>query len=273
MAVLSTVAKLWPASSWPVTFVACSGGFHNILYTFGLGYGLSMAANAGLTAAIAKRLHKAPLSPFGFACCGLYAAYGLRLSTFMVRRQGEESYAPQFDSIQLKSDMLGLVPKFGIVAGVSFAQALYTLPLVVATSPSARTAGPAVRAVGWAGVAFAAAGLVLEHLADEEKLVGKRASPKAPVMDGLYGYCRHPNYFGEILFHCGISCMGASGTTAQALACIFPTFFMAFTLQNAARRSDREADHKYKNVEGYAEWARRTPVLLPSLQLRAGVQA
>eukprot|EP00418_Pyrodinium_bahamense_P046035 CAMPEP_0179199138 /NCGR_PEP_ID=MMETSP0796-20121207/99068_1 /TAXON_ID=73915 /ORGANISM="Pyrodinium bahamense, Strain pbaha01" /LENGTH=44 /DNA_ID= /DNA_START= /DNA_END= /DNA_ORIENTATION= len=44
------MAALWPASSWPVTFAACSGGFSNILYAFGTGYGLSMTANAGLAA-------------------------------------------------------------------------------------------------------------------------------------------------------------------------------------------------------------------------------
>lgn len=263
MAVLSTMAAFWPAASWPVTFTLCSGGFHNILYTFGLGYGLSMTVNAGLTAAIAKHQYKAPLTPFGMVCCGLYAAYGARLTTFMLRRHNEESYAAKHDSLQLKSDTMGLGSKFAIVAGVSFGQALYALPLAVATAPAAARARPALRAVGWAGVGLALSGLLIEHVADEQKLLGKRALPNAPVMDGLYQYCRHPNYFGEILFHCGISCMGATGTPIQLAACIFPTFFMAFTLQNAARRSDREADHKYKNFTGYAEWAQAVPVLLP----------
>eukprot|EP00446_Apocalathium_sp_SHHI-4_P024576 CAMPEP_0177255688 /NCGR_PEP_ID=MMETSP0367-20130122/56506_1 /TAXON_ID=447022 ORGANISM="Scrippsiella hangoei-like, Strain SHHI-4" /NCGR_SAMPLE_ID=MMETSP0367 /ASSEMBLY_ACC=CAM_ASM_000362 /LENGTH=269 /DNA_ID=CAMNT_0018709451 /DNA_START=8 /DNA_END=817 /DNA_ORIENTATION=- len=259
------MAAFWPASSWPVTFVACSGGFENMVYAFGFGYGLSMMANAGLTAVIARHKHKA-VTPFGLACCGLYALYGLRLTTYELRRNSEPSYAPRLESLQLKSDMMGLGPKFAIVAGVSFAQALYALPLAIATSPTAARARPLLRGLGWAGVGISAAGLLLEHLADEQKLAGKRADPKGPVMDGLYSYLKHPNYFGEILFHCGISCMGISGTPMQVFACIFPTFFMAFTLQNAARRSDREADHKYKRIDGYAEWSTTTPVLLPGLR-------
>lgn len=259
--VLGTLARYWPASSWPVTFVACSGGVSNILYSFGLGYGLSMTANAGLTAAVVYH-QQVPFTPFGLACCGLYAAYGLRLTSFMLRRHGEESYAAKFDSIQVKSDLMGLAPKLGIVAAVSLVQSLYALPMVVANTRAAR-ARPAVRAVGWAGAGLALAGLVLEHVADEQKLAAKREKPNAPVMDGLYGHCRHPNYFGEFVFHCGVSCMGAAGTPLQVAACVFPTFFMAFTLQNSARRSDREADHKYKQFPGYAQWASGTPVLFP----------
>ncbi|CAK0863868.1 unnamed protein product [Prorocentrum cordatum] len=178
-----------------------------------------------MTAALAKYHHKTPLTPFGIACCGLYAAYGVRLSTYVLRRQGEDSYLPKLEALQLKSDMMGVAGKFAIVAGVSFSQALYALPLTVAMSPSAARARPALRALGWAGVGISAVGLLIrEHVADEQKLAGKREKPGAPVVDGLYSYCRHPNY-RNLLFHCGISCMGVSGTPMQA-------------------------DHRYKNIPG-----------------------
>lgn len=80
----------------------------------------------------------------------------------------------RFDSLQLKSDMMGVAPKFAIVTGVSFAQALYALPLSVATSPRAASASRGLRLVGWAGVGIATVGLLLEHFADEQKLAGKR---------------------------------------------------------------------------------------------------
>lgn len=262
MAFLSTMAAFWPASSWPVTFVACSGGFSNIIYAFGVGYGASMVANAGLTAAIVRYHHKVPLTPFGLACTGLYAAYGFRLTSYMVRRQSDESYAPKLASLQLKSDMMSVGSKFALVCGVSFAQALYALPLAVATSQRALRARPAIRAVGWAGVGLAAVGLAVEHVADEQKLEAKRVAP-GPVMTGLYSTCRHPNYFGELLFHGGVSCMGAAGTPLQVVACVVPTFFMASVMMNSSRRSDRESDHKYASFPGYAAWAAQTPVLVP----------
>merc|ERR1711879_1065116 len=115
--------------------------------------------------------------------------------------------------------MMGLGSKFALVAGVSLSQALYALPLTVAMSNAAARARPAFRAVGWAGVGIAAIGLLVEHLADEQKLSAKRVDAKAPVMEGMYTYCKHPNYFGELLFHCGVSCMGISGTPIQVAAC------------------------------------------------------
>lgn len=263
MAVLSTMALFWPASAWPVTFLACSGGFSNILYAFGMGYGLSMTATAGLTAAIVKYHHRTPMTPFGLACCGLYAAYGIRLTSFLVRRHEEDSYKNKFDTLQLKSDLMDFGSKFALVAGVSFSQAIYALPLAVANSPAVSRAPPRLRAVGWAGVGIAAFGLLVEHFADEQKLAGKREAPNAPVMDGMYSYCRHPNYFGELLFHGGVSCMAATGTPLQVVASVVPTFFMAFTMLNSARRSDREGDHRYAKIPGYSAWAANTPVLIP----------
>lgn len=56
-------------------------------------------------------------------------------------------------------------------------------------------------------------GLLLEAVADEQKLVAKRAhGASVPVTGGLYGVCRHPNYLGEIVFHLGVR-------LAHALTC------------------------------------------------------
>ena len=42
----------------------------------------------------------------------------MRLTGFLLRRHGEESYAPKFLEIQYKSDVMGLLPKLGIVGAV-----------------------------------------------------------------------------------------------------------------------------------------------------------
>ena len=56
---------------------------------------------------VAARVNRTPLTPFGLACCGVYGAYGVRLAQFILRRNREESYAPKFQEIQLKSDFMG----------------------------------------------------------------------------------------------------------------------------------------------------------------------
>eukprot|EP00408_Alexandrium_pacificum_P045178 CAMPEP_0171241372 /NCGR_PEP_ID=MMETSP0790-20130122/45050_1 /TAXON_ID=2925 /ORGANISM="Alexandrium catenella, Strain OF101" /LENGTH=207 /DNA_ID=CAMNT_0011707957 /DNA_START=105 /DNA_END=725 /DNA_ORIENTATION=- len=110
-----------------------------------------MTANAGLAALVAKH-RGVPLTGFGMACCGLYAAYGTRLSAFLLRRKCDESYAPKFQTVQLKSDQMSFGSRFALVAGVSFSQALYALPLSVATSPAAASAAPVLKTLGWVGV-------------------------------------------------------------------------------------------------------------------------
>jgi len=58
--VAAAVAAGWPYTSWPITFVACSGGLKNILYSFGTGYGLSMAGNAAVAGRWSLRRLAAP---------------------------------------------------------------------------------------------------------------------------------------------------------------------------------------------------------------------
>mmetsp|Transcript_51936 Transcript_51936/g.117179 ORF Transcript_51936/g.117179 Transcript_51936/m.117179 type:complete len:270 (+) Transcript_51936:43-852(+) len=261
---LSTFANYWPGSTLPVTFALCSGGFVNIIYSFGLGYGLSMTANAGLAAWVARRKGRT-LSLFGLACCGMYAAYGLRLTAFLWRRQSDASYQPKLMMLEHKTTMMELGSRFGIVTGVALSQALYALPLMVATSGSFERAGPLVRGIGWMGLVVAASGLVLEHVADEQKLAAKRLQPNQPLMSGLYQHCRHPNYLGEMLFHCGVCCFAASGPPMQAMACMAAPAFMFSVMIGAARRLDKEGAHRYAEVPGYSLWVAQTPALLPRL--------
>ena len=268
MAALSLFAASWPYSSWPVTFACCSGGVSNILYSFGLGYGLSMTANAGISyglaaARVAATAADGAPTAFGLAGCGLYGVYGVRLSTFLWRRQSDSSYAPKFASVQERSDSMSLFKKLAIVAGVSLSQALYVLPLRLATLFPAPA--PGLRSsLGWAGVGLACAGLLLEAVADEQKLAAKRRDPKAPVTSGLYSVCRHPNYLGEIMFHVGVLGLaaGGSGITQVAVASIAP-LFMVSVMVGAAKRLDKDGTEKYGDDPAWLAYAESTPALVP----------
>lgn len=186
--VAAAVAAGWPYTSWPITFVACSGGLKNILYSFGTGYGLSMAGNAAVAAAVVAPAAGGS-SALGLAGCGLYGCYGLRLASFLVRRQGDASYAPKWAAVQEKSDRMGITGRLGVATFVSLTQACYALPLTAAIKPA--TSGGVADTVSWIGLGLAAAGLLLEHFADEQKLAAKRSAPAEPVTTGLYS-CESP---------------------------------------------------------------------------------
>lgn len=75
-----------------------------------------MTANAGVAAVVATRSGSG-LSTLGAAGCGLYAAYGVRLSTYLLRRQMDASYTSKWLAVQEKSDKMGMA-KLAVVTGV-----------------------------------------------------------------------------------------------------------------------------------------------------------
>ncbi|OLP98013.1 Phosphatidylinositol 3-kinase vps34 [Symbiodinium microadriaticum] len=227
-------------------------------YSFGLGYGLSMTANAALTAAVTKHQHRR-LTPFGLVCCGLYAAYGVPASVH--GRGGIITTA----TLPRRSDMMGISSKLAIVMGVSFSQALYALPLAVAMSPAPTKARPALRAAGWAGVGLAALGLAIE--ASFRRALGQMSTSSKPreelrILEQLQRDGRHWR-LRKLPVMDGLYSASLANTVSRVSQWVFPTFFMAFTLHNSAARSDKEADHRYKNCDGYAQWVESTPILFP----------
>jgi protein-S-isoprenylcysteine O-methyltransferase Ste14 len=96
-----------------------------------------------------------------------------------------------------------LVPAAAVVAKVFVAQGLFQLLVsapvqLAAASPLPRTAR---RWLFPAGIGVMVAGAVIEALADQQKTqFQQRDDDKPEVLDtGLWGWSRHPNYFGDSL--------------------------------------------------------------------------
>ena len=63
----------------------------------------------------------------------------------------------------------------------------------------------------WLGVAVWLVGMVFESVGDAQLSAYKKDPDRPPVMDrGLWGWTRHPNYFGDS------ACGGASGWSAAS---------------------------------------------------------
>jgi steroid 5-alpha reductase family enzyme len=124
------------------------------------------------------------------------------------------------------------------------------------------------RGFGWLdGVAAAvtAGAIALEALSDEQlRRFARSATPGAIMERGLWRYCRHPNYLGEISFWWGLWLFGVAGrpadwwwTLAGPLA--ITGMFLAASIPMIDRRS-------LERRPGYAEHMRRVPALLPGLR-------
>ena len=125
--------------------------------------------------------------------------------------------------------------------------------------------------LGFLGLVASALGLFaagLELAADEQRRAFAATRPGALMDAGLWAWCRHPNYLGEILFWVSLWLFGVAAdpgafwwTALGPLAIV--TLFLGASIplieeRNAARRP------------GWAEYVARTPRLLPREPRRPG---
>ena len=112
------------------------------------------------------------------------------------------------------------------------------------------------------GVGVAMGAIILAFVADEQ-LRRFRSRPHAaglPLQEGLWRLSRHPNYLGEIMFWWGLYLVGLAGGarwwwTGIGAVCITLMFvWVSVPMMEARLLSTRV---------GYADYARRTPMLVP----------
>jgi steroid 5-alpha reductase family enzyme len=147
-----------------------------------------------------------------------------------------------------------------LLVGVQLVPALFVtlgcLPLVPALGRG--------NALGPLGILATALGLFasgLELAADEQRRAFAAARPGALVDAGLWAWCRHPNYLGEILFWVSLWLFGVAASpgelwwTALGPISIAALFVFASIPMMDARSAERRP--------GWDEYRARTPALLP----------
>lgn len=104
---------------------------------------------------------------------------------------------------------------------------------------------------------------VIEGLADNQlRAFVQSGPPKGSVMDrGLWSWSRHPNYFGEISFWCGLALFGfAAGETDPYLLLSGPVaMILLFVGVSIPMMEKRQGARK----PAYADYRRRVSMLVP----------
>ena len=142
-----------------------------------------------------------------------------------------------------------------------------TLSCALAAVTASRTA-----ALDWTtaiGAAIWGFGLVIEVTADRQKQ-RFRAAPQnanAFIDTGLWAYCRHPNYLGEILLWTGIAVVALPALQGLSyLTLISPLFVWALLVRiSGVPMLEARADRKWGGEPAYQAYKARTPVLVPSV--------
>jgi steroid 5-alpha reductase family enzyme len=87
------------------------------------------------------------------------------------------------------------------------------------------------------------------------------------ISTGLWSRSRHPNYFGEIVLWIGVAIIALPVLQGwQWVAMISPIFvILLLTRVSGIPLLEKKADKKWGGQEGYEEYKKKTPVLIPKL--------
>lgn len=187
------------------------------------------------------------------------AGWATRLTHQMTQRiRASEEEDPRYREFLNGDGPAKVIAK--VFATQGLAQLAVSAPVqLAAASPLPRSAR---RWLAPAGLATMATGAILEALADRQKsrFAEQSAESKPDVLDtGLWGWTRHPNYFGDSLVWDG-AWLAAAASPPGALALPAPVL-MSYLLifATGARRTER----RMRDRPGYRDYQNRVAFFFP----------
>ncbi|MEM9759173.1 MAG: DUF1295 domain-containing protein [Pseudomonadota bacterium] len=200
--------------------------------------------------------------PAAHIMLALVLLWALRMTTHLVRRNwghGEDARYTKLRSWvegEWAFHWLSLRKVFLLQGVVLW---LATLPAqVFLLAPEAPSLPPLL----WVGAAIAVIGLLWETIADTQLAAFRRTVElRGTVLQtGLWRYCRHPNYFGELCFWWGIFLIAGAKPIA-AVAVIGPIAYSHLIVNVTGQAT---LDKKLaREKPGYAEYMARTNGMIP----------
>ncbi|CAK9226445.1 unnamed protein product [Sphagnum jensenii] len=185
--------------------------------------------------------------------------WGMRLAIFLLLRILAWGKDQRFDD---KRDNLLKFAVFWLLQAVW----VWTVTLPV-TIVNASSHNPGVRAVDIVGWILWLVGLVIEAIADQQKLNFKNSpGSRGKWCDaGVWKWSRHPNYFGEILLWWGVFIAATpvlkGGQWAVIVGPIFITLLLLFL--SGIPMLEESADKKHGGNPAYLTYKKRTSPLIP----------
>ncbi|MEO1078835.1 MAG: DUF1295 domain-containing protein [Pseudomonadota bacterium] len=189
----------------------------------------------------------------------LIALWAIRLGSFLFLRIRADGRDQRFDRIK------PYVFRFLMTWTL---QGLWVL-MTAGAALAAMTSGLSQPLGVWAytGALLWITGFAFEAVADAQKRRFRREPANAGrfIDSGLWAWCRHPNYFGEILLWCGIALIAAPALQGwQHVTLISPLFvYLLLTRISGIPMLDRIARKRWGEEAAYQAYRKATPALLP----------
>lgn len=243
-----------------LSFAVSAVGWIYFIYFFSIGYGFAISA---LSVATAVLFHDVMTLPAAILL-GVLFVYGIRLALYLLIRERKSA---SYKKILYQPDNTKRKPIFamfmiwiscallyvGQISPVTFY--LYNLELGALVNHT----------WAWVGAVVAAAGVIIEMVADAQKSAAKKIDANRFVSHGLYRIVRCPNYFGEVLMWTGsfIICFGACCTVGQWIIASLGYIGIVYVMFSGARRLELRQNETYGNDPEFQAYIKRTPLILP----------
>ncbi|MGB3828555.1 MAG: DUF1295 domain-containing protein [Ornithinimicrobium sp.] len=186
-------------------------------------------------------------------------AWGLRLSSHIYRRSRGKGEDPRYEKLtEGLSPLAGALKVFGLQAALQW---LISLPLQVSAAAT-QTDG-----LWWivlaVGVLLWGVGLTFEAVGDAQLKKFKADSENTgQVMDqGLWGWTRHPNYFGDACVWWGIFVIALSAGTWGVVWAVISPLAMTHFLRNVS--GAKLLEESMKERPAFRAYMERTAYFFP----------
>lgn len=139
----------------------------------------------------------------------LLTIWALRLGVYLAHRNLGHSEDKRYVAMRLKSNHFWLLSLFKVFILQGALQIVVAAPVIGLSNSTAP-----MNALDWVGATLMAIGIGIEALADWQLSAFKsKASNRTAVMrEGLWGWSRHPNYFGNAVMWLGIGVVAIAGS-------------------------------------------------------------
>jgi steroid 5-alpha reductase family enzyme len=186
----------------------------------------------------------------------LVLVWGVRLSRHVFIRAKGHGEDPRYAALL---GARGLRAAFGkVFLPQGLAVCLLAVPIMAAAHWDV-----SVTWLVWVGVVVWAVGTLIEAAGDAQLAAYKCDPGRGPVMDrGLWGWTRHPNYFGDALLWWGIwLAAGAASGFWPGLVSVLAPLAMTHVLRNVT--GAKLLEQTMSKRPGWDEYAARVPLFVP----------
>lgn len=111
-------------------------------------------------------------------------------------------------------------------------------------------------------------GFIVEITADTQKFIFKEKYGKENfISTGLWQYCRHPNYFGEITMWLAIAALSYPNLSSWSYISLLSPLFVIFLLTKISGTNilEKNNDNKFGHSTEYKMYKQCTPLIVPKI--------